>query len=81
LIARVALGQTDDERQAIEFCENGAKAAQQPLARHTRIFQNGALLNFHQSDYWLKQGRIVQLMLLGKGSTHYEPIGWDEASR
>ncbi len=74
----------DDERQAIEFCENGAKAvaAEATTRRVTpEFFQKWSIAELsQQSDYWLdKQGRITHPMLLGKGSTHYEPIGWDEA--
>jgi molybdopterin-dependent oxidoreductase alpha subunit len=33
-----------------------------------------------QSDYWLNhQGRLTEPMVLRKGATHYEPIGWPDA--
>ncbi|MDQ3805313.1 MAG: FdhF/YdeP family oxidoreductase, partial [Acidobacteriota bacterium] len=33
-----------------------------------------------KSDYWLgKQGRLTHPMILRRGATHYEPVGWDEA--
>src|SRR5947208_1900829 len=32
------------------------------------------------SDVWLgKQGRLTHPMVLREGSTHYEPLSWDEA--
>ncbi len=73
-------------RSFAEFCENGAKAAAEE-ATHVRLTTDF----FHRydvaelsrmSDYWLgQQGRITHPMVLRRGSTHYEPIGWDEAFR
>jgi len=52
----------------------------QPARHTTEFFKNGALLNFPQiiTGWASKDGLCT--MLLGKGSTHYEPIGWDEAA-
>jgi len=33
----------------------------------------------HKSDYYWQAGRITHPMVLRRGSTHYEPISWDEA--
>lgn len=75
----------DDERSAIaEYCENGAKAVAEEattkrltadfFAKHS-IEELGA-----RSDYELSQeGRIAQPMYKPKGSTHYQPIAWEEA--
>ena len=74
----------DDERKVIEFCENGAKAVAFE-ATNKRVtpefFQRWSIAELSQkSDYWLgKQGRITHPMVLRRGSTHYEPISWDEA--
>lgn len=74
----------DGDRNLIEFCENGAKAvAEEATTRRVtpEFFQKWSIAELsHKSDYWLgKQGRITHPMVLRKGSTHYEPISWDEA--
>ncbi len=67
-----------------EYCENGAKAVAEEattkrvdrefFAKHSVEELSG------WSDYELgKAGRITEPFLLRKGSSHYEPITWDEA--
>jgi molybdopterin-dependent oxidoreductase alpha subunit len=74
----------DDHRSIAEFCENGAKAIAEEAdtARVTpEFFAQWTLQALsEQSDFWLgKRGRITHPMLLREGSSHYEPIQWDEA--
>jgi molybdopterin-dependent oxidoreductase alpha subunit len=71
-------------RDAIEFCENGAKAV---LSEATTRRVDPAFFAEHsvaelaeRSDHWLnEQGRIAQPMVLRAGATHYTPIEWDDA--
>jgi len=77
----------DDERSGIaEYCENGAKAVADEattkkltpdfFAAPENSVQNLATL----TDYHLGgKGRIAQPMYFPKGSTHYQPITWDDA--
>jgi molybdopterin-dependent oxidoreductase alpha subunit len=73
------------ERPAFaEYCENGAKVTAEENTRRlipSDFFQRFSVAELSQrSDYWLaKQGRIAHPMVLREDSTHYEPIGWDEA--
>ena len=74
----------DDDRNLIEFCENGAKAVAEEATTQRvtpEFLQKWSIADLsHKSDYWLgKQGRITHPMVLRSSSTHYEPIGWDEA--
>ena len=74
----------DDERSHAEFCENGAKhVADEATTRRVtpEFFEEWSVEKLsRQSDYWLnQQGRLTHPMLLRKGSTHYEPVNWDEA--
>ncbi|GAA4559053.1 FdhF/YdeP family oxidoreductase [Pseudonocardia xishanensis] len=73
-------------RSVAEFCENGAKAVAEEatkdragpdfFARHSVAELDG------HSEYWLgQQGRITHPMVLRPGSSHYEPIDWDDAFR
>ena len=74
----------DDRRSAAEFCENGAKAL---ASEATRKLADEAFFEAHsveelaeQSDLWHdRQGRIARPMILRQGSTHYQPVSWDEA--
>jgi molybdopterin-dependent oxidoreductase alpha subunit len=73
----------DGRRAHAEFCENGAKAvAEEATTRRVtpEFFKEWSVADLSQkSDYWLgKQGRITHPMLLRRGATHYEPVGWDE---
>jgi molybdopterin-dependent oxidoreductase alpha subunit len=74
----------DGERTHFEFCENGAKhvADEATTKRVTpEFFRRWSVAELaRQSDMWLNdQGRLTHPMLLGRGSTHYEPVAWDEA--
>jgi len=71
-------------RSSAEFCENGAKAvaAEATTRRVTPEFFKAWSVPrlLEQSDYWLEsQGRLTQPMLLREGSSHYEPVSWDDA--
>ena len=73
----------DQHRSHFEFCENGAKhiADEATTKRVTpEFFQQWSVADLAlQSDQWLgAQGRITHPMVLSRGATHYEPIGWDE---
>lgn len=74
----------DDKRSHAEFCENGAKhvADEATTKRVTpEFFAEWSVADLsNKSDYWLgKQGRITHPLVLRRGATHYEPIGWNEA--
>ncbi|HEX8491467.1 MAG TPA: FdhF/YdeP family oxidoreductase [Pyrinomonadaceae bacterium] len=74
----------DGERSHFEFCENGAKhvADEATTKRLTpEFFRQWSVSDLsHKSDYWLgQQGRLTHPMVLRRGSTHYEPLLWDEA--
>jgi molybdopterin-dependent oxidoreductase alpha subunit len=67
-----------------EYCENGVKAIAEEATtkRVDRDFfaRHSVEELSHWSDYELgKAGRITEPFILRKGSTHYEPIAWDEA--
>ena len=69
-----------------EYCENGVKAMAEEATtkRVDRAFfaQHGVEELSGWSDYELgKSGRITEPFILRKGSSHYEPIGWDAAYR
>ncbi len=71
-------------RDALEFCENGAKhvAHEATTRRVTPEFfarwTIPALLD--RPDQWLEaQGRLTHPMIRRAGSDRYEPVGWDEA--
>ena len=74
----------DDHRSMAEFCENGAKAVAEE-ATTTRadvgfFAQHSVAEMLTWTDYDIgKSGRITQPMLLREGSTHYEPVRWEEA--
>src|ERR687885_446125 len=64
--------------------ENGAKAvAEEATTRRVtpEFFREWSVADLsRKSDYWLgKRGRITHPMVLRRGATHYEPLGWDEA--
>ena len=74
----------DQHRSHFEFCENGVKhvADEATTKRVTpEFFQQWSVADLAlQSDEWLgAQGRITHPMVLSRGATHYEAIGWDEA--
>jgi molybdopterin-dependent oxidoreductase alpha subunit len=75
----------DDERSSLgEFCENGIKAIAEEAQNKTigaDFFENhsvDALASW--SDFEIgKSGRLAEPMFLSEGSTHYEPISWEDA--
>jgi molybdopterin-dependent oxidoreductase alpha subunit len=73
-----------EHRSVMEFCENGAKAVAEEatLRRVTADFFAGHPIAelAERSDHWLgQQGRLAEPVVRRAGSTHYRPIGWDEA--
>ncbi|WP_027418670.1 FdhF/YdeP family oxidoreductase [Crocinitomix catalasitica] len=67
-----------------EYCENGVKA----IAEEATISKVGREFFAEysveelstKSDYWLgKSGRITEPFYLAEGSSHYQPISWEEA--
>jgi molybdopterin-dependent oxidoreductase alpha subunit len=74
----------DDHRHFAEFCESGAKAVSDEGTLHRVTPEFFAKYSIHEllqkSDFWLnEQGRLTHPMILRDGSTHYEPISWDDA--
>ena len=74
----------DGDRQVAEFCENGAKAIadEATTKRITRdFFRDQSLDDLRsRSDLWLgQQGRLTEPMVKRAGSSHYQPISWDDA--
>jgi molybdopterin-dependent oxidoreductase alpha subunit len=75
----------DDDRSTLgEYCENGAKAVAEEatLKKLTPEFfaQNSVQDLAALTDYEIgRKGRLAQPMFLRHGSTHYEPITWDDA--
>jgi molybdopterin-dependent oxidoreductase alpha subunit len=73
-----------EHRHTAEFCENGAKAVTDEATMRLvgrDFFAAHPIAELRErSDYWLgQQGRIVEPMVLRAGSSHYEPISWDDA--
>ena len=73
-----------EHRHKAEFCENGAKAVAEEAttARATpEFFARHRITDLDaHSEHWLgQQGRITHPMVKRPGSTHYEPIQWDDA--
>lgn len=75
----------DGKRSGLgEYCENGAKAIAEE-ATEKRVDRN--FFKKHsvewlstQTDYFLgKSGRITEPFYLAPGSSHYEPISWEDA--
>jgi molybdopterin-dependent oxidoreductase alpha subunit len=71
-------------KHAAEFCENGAKAVAWEATRKRvprTFFAEHSIDDLNKiSEFELgKLGRITEPMLLRAGSTHYEPVGWEEA--
>ncbi|HAN32303.1 MAG TPA: hypothetical protein DCQ06_11960, partial [Myxococcales bacterium] len=71
-------------RSAFEFCENGAKAVAEEATRKRvgpAFFAKHSVAELSKwSDFELgRSGRLTEPMVLRKGATHYEPIGWSEA--
>jgi molybdopterin-dependent oxidoreductase alpha subunit len=67
-----------------EYCENGAKAlAEEATTKRVdpRFFRKHSVEELSKwPDFELgKAGRVTEPMVLRKGKSHYEPIGWEEA--
>ena len=74
----------DTKRSITEFCESGAKAlADESTTKRitSEFFAEYSLAELaEKDDYWLNsQGRLTEPVALRKGSTHYEPISWNDA--
>jgi len=74
----------DNERSPSEFCENGAKAVASEAMRATigrEFFAQHSIEDLlAKDDAWHdQQGRLAEPMILREGSSHYEPIEWDDA--
>ncbi len=75
-----------DRRTHAEFCESGAKAMADEGTTKTitrEFFAKHSVADLSvRDDFWLgSQGRLTEPVVLRKGSTHYEPISWDDAFR
>ncbi len=76
----------EEPSKIAEYCENGAKAlADEATTSHigANFFSTHSVEELSQlSDYQLnKFGRIIEPLVLHKGSIHYEPISWESAFR
>ena len=76
----------DDRSGIAEYCENGAKAVAEEATKKRitpAFFREWSVEALSKkSDYWLgKQGRLTYPMVLRRGSSHYEPISWEDAFR
>ena len=76
--------ETPGHRKPAEFCENGAKAVAEEATTRTvtpEFFAAHPISELlERTDYWLgQQGRLTHPMIVRPGSTHYEPLRWDEA--
>jgi molybdopterin-dependent oxidoreductase alpha subunit len=72
------------DREAIEFCENGAKAVLSEATKRRAdpdFFARWSVADLAEhGDMWLnEQGRITHPMILRPGAEFYEPIDWDDA--
>ncbi|QWT25201.1 FdhF/YdeP family oxidoreductase [Subtercola sp. PAMC28395] len=73
-----------DERKALEFCENGAKAVTweaTPVTIPSSFWAETPVSELlTKSEYWLgMQGRLVEPVYKAKGSDHYVPVSWEKA--
>lgn len=71
------------DRNRAEFCESGANAIAEETTRahaDAKFFATHSLEVLERADdYWLgRQGRLVEPMLRRPGSTHFEPISYEE---
>ncbi|MCZ4586000.1 FdhF/YdeP family oxidoreductase [Rhodococcus opacus] len=78
--------ETPGHRKHAEFCENGAKAVAEEATKRTvgpDFFATHSVdVLLGRTEYWLgQQGRLTHPMVLRPGTTHYEPIEWDDANR
>ncbi len=72
------------DRKHAEFCENGAKAVAEEATKDRATPEFFAAHSIEEldghSEMWLgQQGRITHPMVKHEGSTHYEPISWEDA--
>jgi len=78
--------ETPGHRKHAEFCENGAKAVAEEATKRTvgpDFFATHSVDDLlGRTEYWLgQQGRLTHPMVLRPGTTHYQPIEWDDANR
>ncbi|PQP23920.1 FdhF/YdeP family oxidoreductase [Rhodococcus opacus] len=78
--------ETPGHRKHAEFCENGAKAVAEEATKRTvgpDFFATHSVDDLlGRTEYWLgQQGRLTHPIVLRPGTTHYEPIEWDDANR
>ena len=71
-------------RNALEFCENGAKAVTweaTPITVPTAFWAENSLTSLLDKDeYWLgQQGRLTEPVYKAAGSDNYEPVSWERA--
>ncbi|MEO5533644.1 MAG: FdhF/YdeP family oxidoreductase [Pseudolysinimonas sp.] len=71
-------------RNALEFCENGAKAVTweaTPVTVPTTFWaENSLTALLDRDEYWLgQQGRLTEPVYKAKDSDHYQPVSWDRA--
>lgn len=75
----------DGKRSSLgEYCENGVKAIAEEATNKKvdrDFFKKYSVEELSQhTDYWIgKAGRILEPMYLKEGSSHYEPISWEDA--
>lgn len=74
----------DDNRSLNEYCENGVKAIAEEATSERctpEFFAAHSVAELsRQSDYWLgHQGRLTHPMVRREGTSHYEPISWEDA--
>lgn len=75
----------DDERSPIaEYCENGAKALAEEATTKLvtpEFFRANSVYDLARlDDYQIgKMGRLTDPVYLPEGSTHYQPISWQDA--
>lgn len=72
------------DRKRAEFCESGANAVAEETTRvraDATFFASHSLAELEAADdYWLgHQGRLVEPMMRRPGSTHFEPLSFDQA--
>ncbi len=74
----------DGDRTIAEFCESGAKALADEGMTKTigaNFFAEYSVEELSEKDdFWMgSQGRLTEPAVLRKGSSHYEPISWEDA--
>lgn len=75
----------DDERSSLgEFCENGIKAIAEEAQNKTIGADFFAEYSVNELASWSdfeigKSGRLAEPMFLAEGTTHYQPISWENA--